>query len=398
MKNLRRIIALALALSMLLALNMTAFAAADTGYTDVDAGAWYADAVQYVREHGLMNGTSAAEFSPNEATNLAMVVTILHRDAGMPAAGGDAPVGASGWYGDAAAWAGELGLLADVNAVFTGAPITREDMVTILWRYIGAPAGSGGDFSDEAQISAYASQAVDWAQANGIVNGKSGNLFDPKGSTTRAELAAILQRFLTLKQQDAQPELPSPSGGNTLVVYFSASGNTEAAAKTIAGALDADLFELIPETPYTSADLNWTDPGSRVNAEHNDPSKQDVKLAKNTVDNWADYDTIFIGYPIWWGNAAWPVNGFVKNNDFTGKTVIPFCTSASSGLGQSGTLLAEMADGGSWLEGRRFSERASQSDITAWINGLDIPARHGAPTVMAAGRAALSKWQNRRMR
>lgn len=338
MKNLRRIIALALALSILLALNMTAFAAADTGYTDVDAGAWYADAVQYVREHGLMNGTSAAEFSPNEATNLAMVVTILQRDAGMSTVGGDAPVGASGWYGDAAAWAGELGLLADVNAVFTSAPITREDM------------------------------------------------------------AAILQRFLTLKQQDAQPELPSPSGGNTLVVYFSASGNTEAAAKTIAGALDADLFELIPETPYTSADLNWTDPGSRVNAEHNDPSKQDVKLAKNTVDNWADYDTIFIGYPIWWGNAAWPVNGFVKNNDFTGKTVIPFCTSASSGLGQSGTLLAEMADGGSWLEGRRFSERASQSDITAWVNGLDIPARHGAPTVMAAGRAALSKWQNRRMR
>ncbi|MCX4373452.1 MAG: flavodoxin, partial [Dysosmobacter sp.] len=118
----------------------------------------------------------------------------------------------------------------------------------------------------------------------------------------------------------------------------------------------------------------------RVNAEHNDPSKQDVKLAKNTVDNWTDYDTVFIGYPIWWGIAAWPVNDFVKNNDFTGKTVIPFCTSTSSGLGQSGTLLAEMANGGNWQEGRRFSERASQSDITAWANGLDLPKANTQPT------------------
>ena len=110
---------------------------------------------------------------------------------------------------------------------------------------------------------------------------------------------------------------------------------------------------MVPEAPYTSADLNWTDSSSRVNAEHNDPSKQDVKLAKNTVDNWTDYDTVFIGYPIWWGIAAWPVNDFVKNNDFTGKTVIPFCTSTSSGLGQSGTLLAEMANGGNWQEGPR---------------------------------------------
>lgn len=167
-------------------------------------------------------------------------------------------------------------------------------------------------------------------------------------------------------------ETTTPTGnGKVLVAYFSASGNTENAAKVIASTLDAALFEMIPETPYTSADLNWTNSGSRVNAEHDDPAKQDVKLAETAVEGWADYDTVFIGYPIWWGSAAWPVNDFVKNNDFTGKTVIPFCTSTSSGMGQSGTLLAEMASGGDWQEGRRFSERASQSDIAAWVNGLD---------------------------
>lgn len=376
MKNLRRIISLALALSMLLALNMTALAAADTGYADVDAGVWYADAVRYAREHGLMNGTSTTNFSPNEATNLAMVVTILHRDAGTPAAGGDAPAGASGWYAGAVAWAVEQGFLADVNNTFEGAPITREDMVTILWRYMGSPAGSGADFADEAQISAYAAQAVDWAQANEIVNGKPGNLFDPKGSTTRAELAAILQRFLTLKQQDsaAQPETPSASGGNTLVVYFSASGSTEAVAGYIADALDADLFEIVPATPYTSADLNWTEPSSRVNAEHEDTSLRNIELEANTVENWDSYDTVLIGYPIWWGIAAWPTDSFVKANDFTGKTVIPFCTSASSGLGESGRLLAELAGTGDWLEGQRFPSGVSQSEVQAWVQGLALPA------------------------
>ena len=158
-------------------------------------------------------------------------------------------------------------------------------------------------------------------------------------------------------------------GGNT---YFSASGNTEAVAETIADTLNADLFELVPADPYTDADLNWTVSGSRVNREHENESLRDVELVRDTVSNWDEYDTVFIGYPIWWGIAAWPVNDFIQSNDFTGKTVIPFCTSASSGLGQSGRLLEEMAGTGSWLEGRRFTERASQSDIRNWASSLDI--------------------------
>lgn len=112
--------------------------------------------------------------------------------------------------------------------------------------------------------------------------------------------------------------------------------------------------------------------GSRVNKEHDDESKRDIALEKTTPDNRADYNTVFIGYPIWWGIAAWPVNGFVKGNDFTGKTVIPFCTSASSGLGQSGKLLAETAGTGIWQDGERFSSGASSSSVADWVNGLGL--------------------------
>lgn len=164
----------------------------------------------------------------------------------------------------------------------------------------------------------------------------------------------------------------SSSNSKTLVVYYSATGSTKAVAETIANTAGADLFEITPVDPYTSDDLNWTDDNSRVSVEHNDESKRDVPLTKTTPDNWADYDTVFIGYPIWWGIAAWPVNNFVKGNDFSGKTVIPFCTSTSSGLGQSGDLLADMAGTGNWQDGERFSSGASSSKVESWVNGLDL--------------------------
>ena len=156
----------------------------------------------------------------------------------------------------------------------------------------------------------------------------------------------------------------------TLVVYFSATGSTERVAGYIAAATGGDLFELVPVNAYTGADLSWTTPGSRVNLEHDDESLRDIELVSETVGHWEDYGRVFIGYPIWWGIAAWPVNNFIKNNDFTGKTVIPFCTSSSSGLGQSGALLAEMAGTGSWQEGQRFSSGATQSTVASWVNAL----------------------------
>lgn len=156
----------------------------------------------------------------------------------------------------------------------------------------------------------------------------------------------------------------------TLVVYYSAQTHTKAVAEKIARNLDADIFEIVPEQVYTSADLNWTDDNSRVSREHNDESLRNVKLASTKVEKWDEYDTILIGYPIWWGIAAWPVDTFVKANDFSGKTVIPFCTSSSSGLGQSGRLLKEEANSGNWLDGHRFNSNPSDSDIKNWTDSL----------------------------
>ena len=378
MKNLRRFLSCLLAVTMLLALGVTASAAE---FTDVPAGSDYAEAVQWASDNGYIYGYGDGRFGVNDNVTRAQLATIFHRAAGTPAASGtsrfsDAEAGA--YYINALSWAETAGLIAGYpdGRFGVGDPVTRQQVATILWRWAGSPAASAGNYSDENAISAYAQTAVDWSRSNGIIAARSDGRFAPTDNATRGEIVSALYNYM------GKTSTPPASTGNgkILVAYFSASGNTEAVANAIADTLDADLFEMVPETPYTSADLNWTDSSSRVNAEHNDPSKQDVKLAKNTVDNWTDYDTVFIGYPIWWGIAAWPVNDFVKNNDFTGKTVIPFCTSTSSGLGQSGTLLAEMANGGNWQEGRRFSERASQSDIAAWANGLDLPKANTQPT------------------
>lgn len=160
------------------------------------------------------------------------------------------------------------------------------------------------------------------------------------------------------------------SMNNVLVVYFSAQGHTKEVAEKLADDLNADIFEIEPADPYSNGDLDWTDDDSRVSREHEDESLRDVELETTDVPNWDSYDTVLIGYPIWWGIAAWPVDTFVKANDFNGKTVIPFCTSASSGLGESGDLLEEEANSGNWLEGHRFSSNPSDSDIEEWANSL----------------------------
>ncbi len=188
----------------------------------------------------------------------------------------------------------------------------------------------------------------------------------------------------TLEQEDvsgeqATDETPVPSeesaeaeGGKTLVVYFSATGNTKDVAGYIAEATEGDIFELVPVDPYTDDDLDYNDDNSRVVYEHEHPDDRNIELEQVTVDNWSEYDKVFIGYPIWWHAAAWPVDTFIKANDFTDKTVIPFCTSASSGLEDSGELLAEMAGTGKWLEGQRFSGSASKEQVAEWVQGLDV--------------------------
>ena len=170
---------------------------------------------------------------------------------------------------------------------------------------------------------------------------------------------------------DGQNTPETPEGdSDILIVYFSATGNTERIANAIAEATGGDIFELVPVDPYTSADLRWTDENSRVVQEYENPELRDIELVSTTVENWADYDTVFIGYPIWWYDAAWPVNGFVTANDFTGKTVYTFCTSSSSGLGSSTQNLADMAGSGDWRDGQRFRSSASESDVREWLQDL----------------------------
>lgn len=205
--------------------------------------------------------------------------------------------------------------------------------------------------------------------------GHSGRHGSGDASTAREpDAAPAVQPAEPETSADTEPDGEDGTSGGVLVAYYSATGSTAAVAGYIADALGGDTFEIVPAEPYTSEDLNWRNGDSRVSREHDDSALRTVELAGTAVDGWENYDTVFIGYPIWWGIAAWPTDSFVKANDFTGKTVIPFCTSASSGLGESGELLAELAGTGDWLEGRRFRSGAAQSEVQAWLQELGLPA------------------------
>ena len=552
----KRVLSVVLSVLLILSFGGASFAAAgDTGFSDVSADSWYADAAIYVRDNGIMSGVSETEFSPDDTMTRAMLTTVLYRMAQSPAVSGDdsfTDTAPGEWYSSAVIWALDRGIVGGYgDGTFgTNDPISREQFATILWRYAGEPqTGSGtGAFADAGDISDYARSAADWAYSAGIMRGDEAGRFNPAAYATRAEAAVILYNYLNtdptaaptepvatpatepasgsdtnilvayfsktgntqtvaeyisartggdlfrietvdpypddyqetvdraaqelednarpalsgsvdnMEQYDTifigypiwwhtapmavatflesydltgktivpfctsggssisesmelinglcagatvlegltangdeseidswlagiTPSLPAAEAtaeptpvetGRTLVVYYSATGNTEEAAGYIAAAANADIFELTPVEPYTSDDLNWTDENSRVVYEHDNPDAREVELVSTTVPNWDSYDTVFIGYPIWWGIAAWPVDGFVEANDFTGKTVIPFCTSSSSGLGESGRLLEELAGTGNWLEGRRFSSRLTAADAEEWIAELGL--------------------------
>ncbi len=149
-----------------------------------------------------------------------------------------------------------------------------------------------------------------------------------------------------------------------LVVYFSATGNTKAIAETIAEGLQADIYEIVPEEPYTDADLDYSDNNSRSTLEMNDSSARPV--ISETVDNFDRYDMVFLGYPIWWGEAPRILDTFVESYDFSGKMVIPFCTSISSGIGSSADTLKKLAGSGNWIDGQRFNENESADKVLEW--------------------------------
>ena len=220
-----------------------------------------------------------------------------------------------------------------------------------------ACGGNGNSSSSQASSSAPESSAAESSASQ------------PSSSSESEASSEVSSQAPSSSQAQSED---TGSGSSVLVVYYSATGNTAQVAQYIVDSTGGDLFEIQPVEPYTDDDLNWTDDNSRVSQEHADESLRDVELVADTVDNWDQYDTVFIGYPIWWGIAAWPVDGFVEANDFSGKTVIPFCTSSSSGLGESGQLLADMAGTGDWQEGQRFRSGASQEDVQSWVEGLGL--------------------------
>ena len=377
MRDLRRMAACLAALILCLGLSVTASAAeADTGFSDVAADAWYAEAAVYCRDNGLMNGTTATTFSPNATMTRAQLCAVLYRMAGSLEMTGrdtfaDTPDGA--WYEDAVLWAVRNRIMSGYTADTFGPhdPVTREQLAAILWRYAGSPAAEAGEaYADEASIASWAVTAVDWARTCGFINGMSDGSFRPDGRATRAQVAAILMRYDQARTEEPSPEPAPQEGADVLVAYFSATGNTENIAEHLTSILDADLYEIVPEEPYTSEDLDYSNSDCRANQEQNDPTARPA--ISGSVEDLEDYEVVFLGYPIWWGDAPKIISTFLETYDFDGKTIVPFCTSGSSSIGGSVSDLEALTDGATWLEGQRFSGSASQETVSQWVDSLGL--------------------------
>lgn len=173
------------------------------------------------------------------------------------------------------------------------------------------------------------------------------------------------------EMEGTEPETDTEAEGTkVLVAYFSATNTTEGVAEHIANGLNADIYEIVPEDPYTDADLNYNDNNSRTTIEMSDPNARPV--ISGSVENMEQYDIVFIGYPIWWGEAPRIVSTFMESYDFSGKTIVPFCTSGSSGIGSSASNLEQLTNGATWLDGRRLNGSDSQDTVMEWVNGLGL--------------------------
>lgn len=376
MKNLKYLAALVMAVLLTLALPVAAFAAVeDTGFSDVSAGSWYAEAVMYCREHRLMSGTSDTTFAPEDNLTRAQLAAVLYRMAGSPAVTGrdaftDTPDGA--WYGDAVLWASRQNLVNGYGGGLFGPddPVSREQMTTILWRSAGSPAAGGnGTYSDASTISAYAATAAAWASANNIVRPTSGGVFSPKDNATRAQVADALMNY----DRNVNPAITPSGGARVLVAYFSGTGATRGVAEnlvTVLGSDVADLHEITPQQPYTAADLDYTNSNCRSVTEQNDPGARPA--IANRVANMEQYDVIFLGYPIWNNDAPRIIYTFLESENLSGKTIVPFCTSGGSGIANSVSNIRGLAAGATWMDGRRCSGSTCRSTMVDWVNSLGL--------------------------
>ncbi len=362
----KRILSILIAAVMALCLALPAAAAGP--YTDMTGEEWYAEAVYALQDRNIMNGMGEGRFGADGTFTRAQLATVLYRMAGSPAVSGedgftDTEPGA--WYSDAVLWASQNGVVNGYGNGLYGPddPTTQEQLATMLWRDAGSPVPDS-EYADpngvENDASPYAVDAVRWARVNGLLS--DAVAFAPKQPASRGQVADMVYRYLRLEEQSAD--------GRVLVVYFSCTNNTAKIAGYIAEALDAELYQITPEVPYTDADRNWNDSSSRTTKEQNDPTARPAILG--TVENLEDYDVIFLGYPIWWGQAPKIMYTFVESCDLAGKTIVPFCTSGSSPIGSSAENLSAGAPDATWLAGQRFSGSASRDSVVSWVNGLGL--------------------------
>ena len=392
-----KLIAAVLACVMLLALGLPALAAEP--YADVTGSEWYAEAVNALRERGIMNGVENNNFGADRTFTRAQLVTVLYRMAGSPAVTGEdsfTDTESGTWYANAVLWSEQNNIVGGYgNGLYgTNDPTTQEQLATMLWRDAGSYVI---DADEETGASSWAADAVRWLKAENLLN-ESGPAFEPKQPASRAQVADIVYRYLLLKEQYAdvdatsgatqkadEPRQNGTAGGKLLIAYFSragenynvdvvSEGNTAKFAKEIAAQTGGDLFEIVPVTAYPSSYDEMLTVATRERTNNERPAIRD------TVNSFDDYDTIFLGYPIWWGDLPMILHTFMESYDFTGKMVIPFNT--HEGRGQSGTqsAIASKLSGATVLQGLTIRGSVAQgmtgdgNDATVknWLDGLGL--------------------------
>ena len=396
---------LILSLVLLLALLVPAQAAGP--FADVSPDAWYAAGVADLAEKGIMIGTGEDAFSPDAAFTRAQMATVLYRLAGTPAVTGEdafTDTRPGTWYADAVAWCAAEGIVEGYGHGLFGPadPVTQEQTAVMLWRDAGSYVIRNDD-TDVLGASDYAVDGVRWAIVDGLIS-ESGPAFQPREPASRGRVADMVSRYLVLLERfssaDAvsgattDPEEAGTAGragetGKILVAYFSragenynvgvvSEGNTARLAKEIAAQTGGDLFEIVPAVPYPAS---YDEALTVATAERKNDARPEIST---TVTDFGQYDTVFLGYPIWWGDLPMILHTFMEGYDFTGKTVIPFNT--HEGSGQSGTqsAVAEKLSGAKVLQGlamrgsdaQKLAEPyGSDSTVKNWLDGLGVPLK-----------------------
>ena len=370
----RKLLFLALAIGVLFAVSVPAWAGVtDPGFSDVSPDAWYAEGVAYCKEHGLMNGTSATTFAPEEPMTRAMLMTVLYRLAGEPAASTSNPftdVAAGTWYTDAVLWAQQNHIVSGYGdgRFGTNDPILREQLAVILWRYADSPETETAEiFSDKAAVSAYAANAVDWAGTTGVITERTDGRFEPASPATRGEVAMA---FMNLAHMNETIEPGDDTMPKILIAYFSFEGHTKQIAEEIHAQIGGDLFEITPETPYVGTRNDLSGIASTELRENARPA------LSTHVSNMEQYDMVFVGYPCWWSNAPMAVFTFLEEYDFSGKTVVPFTSYGTSGWGNSiASIQKSVGDHTTIAEGFSVQEDNMQNlstRVAAWLQEIGV--------------------------